>query len=485
MKPDLDPRADFALPLLLTWMAGVMGALLALTGRTALHLHLWHPLFVGALAFAFAAESYLATTLLAVRELDTPHALRWTEWAAAWVLAKLAGTAPVAGGLLKALAGGWERPETWAGTVLYLAAWWFGMRTAFLVAPLRPIRFDPDQELARVDSHTPAYEAIRNLATGIAGAGALLLALLGRGPWLLLLLALPAAGAVLLAADLRQRMTWVLEKLQPPPAVAARWVSQGLALLLAPLLLALVLPAGPVLPVGRLLAYLARSSDTGPLPAPPPPEARAPQAGQGGWQQLLNALPETGPDLQWLVAGIALLLKAMALLAALLLLRAAARQLRDRLGRRQLRGALAVLAVLAGWYEELWQAAGQWLGGWLKQAATVPAEAVGALLGEAGALGRFLPFRGRAPAEPRAALRYYFGRLQAEAGRRGLRREAGATAAEYAARLAEAAPDRAAEIAGLVAAYEQARYSPEPVAPEQASFARRTWVSIIRAIGRR
>jgi hypothetical protein len=161
----------------------------------------------------------------------------------------------------------------------------------------------------------------------------------------------------------------------------------------------------------------------------------------------------------------------------------AARQLAERTG--QLKGFLAMLAVVAAWYLAFLRAIGELIGPVLRQAVATPAEALSSLFSEAGAVGRYLPFHGRAPAEPRAALRYYFARLQTEAGRKGLKRGAGVTAAEYGRRLAEAAPERAGEIDELTAAYSVARYSDLPVDAARVSFARRAWVAIARALSRR
>jgi hypothetical protein len=242
---------------------------------------------------------------------------------------------------------------------------------------------------------------------------------------------------------------------------------------------ALFLPGGPRLPVEALLAWLGRTGPRIDLP----PDA-GPKAGTPGPQlppELLQELQKDGPRWHfhvpawfWYLCGAAFVLW---------VLYRAARQLAERSG--QLKGFLAMLAVVAAWYLAFLRAIGELIGPVLRQAVATPAEALSSLFSEAGAVGRYLPFHGRAPAEPRAALRYYFARLQTEAGRKGLKRGAGVTAAEYGRRLAEAAPERAGEIDELTAAYSVARYSDLPVDAARVSFARRAWVAIARALSRR
>ena len=139
------------------------------------------------------------------------------------------------------------------------------------------------------------------------------------------------------------------------------------------------------------------------------------------------------------------------------------------------------------WYGALWQARWEALRGAGRMAAQSTAGAGAALFGQAGLLGRYLPAGGlgRPPREPRAAVRYYFARLQADAARRGLRRPPGSTAAEFAARLSQEAPEGAEAVGGLTRAYERARYSPEEIAPEQVSLVRRAWAQVVQALRRR
>jgi hypothetical protein len=396
---------------------------------------------------------------------------------------------------LHAVTSGWARWESYVTALLLAYGWFQGGRTARLIRDLHPglLMLEPGQERLPNDDHAEAYAAIR---TQSFGSVVLLAVVLGAGDWFvgdvrlwgwswhgagLLLLAALAAGAVLVAARLKLAITWSVEGVPATPAVFAQWMARGLSLLLLPLVLALLLPAGPRVPVERLLGLLPKGPkrDLSQLQPPAPP----PSAKEPGLEELARELAkETKPWITWPTIP-HWVWYTLAVLAVLWLLRVAARQLAERSG--QLRGVLTLLAAVARWYLSLGRALQEMLGGLLKQAVVAPVEAVGAaVFGEAGALGRYLPFRGRVPGEPRAAVRYYFARLQAEAGRKGIKRGSGGTAAEFSRRLAAAAPEQAGEIARLAEAYETARYSDQPVATEQVTFARRAWAVIARSLRR-
>jgi hypothetical protein len=490
---ELNPFADLALPLLLALSAAMSVALVGGAVRD------WWGLRVVALlplwAFLFAMESYLFTLIFEVREVDLPAALRWVEMAVMAALALLLGALPVAGGLVAAVTGGWAQAESYVGAVLLAYAWYQGMRSARLIAPLHPDSVDetPGQERLANDDHAQAFDAIRTQVFAVVAG---LAVVLGAGNWWLgevriwgwswygaglLVLALLGAGAVLVAARLKMAMTWRVERVSAVPAVFGQWMARGLSLLLVPFVVALLLPAGPRVPVERLLGLLPEQGPVRDLRELQPP---LPSEGKSEGPNLTEVLDrEIKPWFEWPTVP-SWVWYGLGALAVLWLLYRAARQLADRSG--QLKGAWAVLGAVARWYVSLFKAAQEMLVAVLKQAVVTPVETLtAAVFGEAGALGRYLPFRGRAPGEPRAALRYYFARLQAEAGRRGIRRGAGGTAAEFGQRLAEAAPEQASEISRLTVAYETARYSGQPVDAETVTFARRTWAVIIRALRRR
>jgi len=277
----------------------------------------------------------------------------------------------------------------------------------------------------------------------------------------------------------KQKITWLQERQDPSPQVFARWVPVGLSLVTLPALLAAILPAGPRLPVEKLFDLLP-TGERREAPLPEQPTAQAPLPAMP--PELVEQI-QGEPWFRWQIP--AWVWYVLGAIPVLLILRLMALQIADYARARRPTGFWAVLAVVAAWYLALWGALGESLGGVLKQAVLTPAVALGAALRQSR-LGRYLPLRaGRAPADPRAALRFYFGRLQAEAARRGIRRGPTGTAAEFARRLAESAPAQAADTARLREAYEQARYSELPVGGAEVSFARRAWVSIARAIGRK
>ncbi|MFZ5817952.1 MAG: DUF4129 domain-containing protein [Bacillota bacterium] len=492
----LDPLADGALPLLLTLQTGLAAALLSamlegLAGRPFLPgLGIW--------ALLFAAESFLFTAFFFVRELDMPLVLRGVEATLMLLLAKMAATAPTTGWGLAALTEV-NLLQSWVGLAVLSWAWLEGLRAARLAGALHPgLLPDPEAERIQQNDHGEAYAALRSRllsTTAVVGALVGLLPVLAGpsgwtpppgGRWLypgLVLLAALAAAALFVAARLRQQCTWALERLAPPEGVLSRWAPQALALMLLPVLLALLLPAGPRLPVERLLVGGEERLEVRLEPA-----RQNEDTGKVAWlrPEFLDQLAARSPDapdwLRWLLLGAASL---AALLLLGLALAVAYRQLAERLGWRDARGLLPLLRTLLRWYGALWQALWEGLRGAAVMAGRAAVEATEAVVGRTGLLARYLPAWGRPPGEPRAAVRFYFARLQADAARRGLARPPAATANEFGARLAEAVPEQAAEITALTVTYQEARYSPAPVGPEQASRARRAWLAVVRAISRR
>jgi hypothetical protein len=500
MKPEKLPRigglpmhplVDMALPMLFALSGATTVGVIAWAFKTWAGVQLLPGISV--VSFLFVWESYLYTMIFDVREVDAPGALRWVEVAVMAILAYVLASLPGAAGFMDAVTGGYLRLGAWLGTALFAFAWWQGYRAATLLQYLHPAlqTLVPERDRVPTNDHVHSFESIRNQFFGNVAVTAIVLGVaawaqadvrLWGWSWLgtgLLVQAVLAAGAVLVAARLKQEMTWFQERLQAEHKVYDRWISYGLTLMIVPALLALLLPAGPRLPLEKLIALLPEGQPIRNALPKPPPETPKPQ----GMDQLLKQFGGADPGKAWhiplwfwyLVGGI----------AVAWLLYAAAKQLVERVGRQELKGMWAILAVIAAWYLALFKAIGELIAPVLKQAVATPAQAVASLFGEAGALGRYLPFHGRAPADPRAAVRFYFARLQAEAGRKGYRRQASATAAEYVRGLSAAAPTQAGEIAELKAAYERARYSDEAVGAEEVSLVRRAWVAVVRAVGRK
>ncbi len=481
---ELDPTADVTLPFLLmvavAAAAGSLGAAFrGVEGFAFLPL-------LGVWAFLTALESYLVTTIFFVREVDLPQQIRWVEAA---VMALLVGW------LSSLPAGGFDNFGTWFGFGLLAWAWWFGQRIAAMVRPLHPATARSEARLGtegkKHNDHGEAYDTIRTHLLGMLGAVGLVT---GVADWAqgtggfwgftgasagLLILALATAGALLVAARLRQQVTWAQEGLTPPPAVIHGWMRHALPILLVPVLLALVLPAGPRLPVERLLGVGKKAPTR--LDLPPGPTMNEPPPKD----PMVEALRQlSGDAIQWPAwLGKLLIGLVAAVIVALVawVLTRAARQLAERAGKEELRGILAWLSALAA----LWLALLGALFGAARSALAVPAAALEGALSEAGPLGRYLPFTGRAPTDPRAAVRYFFARLQAEAARRRLGRAPAATAAEFARQLGGALPEQAEEAERLARAYEAARYGAEPVDPTQAGTARRAWIAITQALSRK
>ncbi len=478
----LDPLADAALPLLLSLFTGLaVGSVSGAINRLSPGLL---PGALGFWALLFTAESYLITSLFFVRDHDRPFAFRTVEIAGLLVLAKYLTTPGSGVAALLAV----EDLGPWLGIPLLGWAWYQGLQAAHDVGALHPaMQPDPTQEHIRQNDHGQAFDSIRNrLLFTTVGVGALVTLMAGGRRWDslslgVLGLALLTAVALLVAAQLRQQATWYQERMEATAPVLKRWIAQGAALLLLPMLAALILPAGPGLPVERLLG---RGGEEEPVPVPTQPFDQPEFDPMGAQREMLERFAGQFPALpQWLIMIPVYAGAAVVTGLVLALLRTAIRQFVDRLRIGQVGGVGGMLTMLFRWYAALWQGLLEGLRGAARLAVSASAEAVGAVLGEAGVLSRFVPRR--APTDPRAAVRFYFGRLQADAARKGYRRPPGATAAEFAARLEQAAPERAGELAGLVGAYEQARYGTGEVEAEQASLVRNAWLRITRALNKR
>lgn len=482
----LDPLADGALPLLLILMATLaMQVLLSVVRSQGLLLPPW----LAPLGGLVAVESYLFTTAYYVRDFDTPQVLRLGEMAVLLLLGKWLVALPFTPTPRAALLGGLDHVQVWLSLLLLGWAYWFGWRIARPVTALHPAGYgEPDAAGGQYGHPGDAYLALRLLVLRLVAICAVVVTLLtpglaGRvwgwnGPATgLLLAALLGIGAVLVAAQLQQRIAWRLAGLTPPAEVLRRWVPQGLSLLVLPVLAALLLPAGPHVPVDEFLAWLQRRQPNYQVSVIPPPEPPKPPP-PDPMVEMLRSMAATTHTPIWINYVLAGLGAAVAMLLLALLLRLLIREVRERGGR----GVWAVLAQFGAWWGALLGAIGRWLGGAVHQSLRAPAKAVSGLLGQHGLVRRYWP--GREPTDPRAAVRYFFARLQREAARAGLRRAPGATAAEFAAEVAGRTPEQAGALTALTEAYQEARYASQPVHPEQVGMARRAWLLVARALRR-
>lgn len=480
---EIDSLADIALPFLLNLFAALAVGIVASAIDRASPVTL--PWSLGLWALLFAGEGFLLTNLFFVRDHDRPIIFRIVEALLLLVLAKYL-TTPGAG-LPRLVAV--EDLAPWLGVPLLAWAWFQGVQTARQAGALHPaLQPDPSKEQIRQNDHGEAFGALRNrLLFTTLGVGAVVGILANRRTWDRLslgvaLLALLAAAALLVAAQLRQQATWHQERMVPPPSVLRRWIPQGGALLLLATLIALLLPAGPGLPLGQWIGRGQTEVTGSPVQPPAQPESDALADEREMLERLAAELPAVP---RWLLL-VPVLLGGAGLVALVgWLLWIALRQLAERLGSGEARGIWSMVTSLFRWYAALWQGLLEALRTAGRMAVTASSQAAGRVFGEAGLLTRLLPGRQRVPADPRRAVRFYFARLQAHAARKGLGRPPGVTAAEFAARLEAAAPEQAAEVAGLAQAYERARYSPEVVGPEQVSLARRSWLLIAKKLGRK
>jgi len=489
----LHPLADVGLPLLLNAQVALavgltVAGVSAVAGRPLLP-------GLGWWAFLLAVEGFLFEGYFYVREVDRPLLLRGVEAALVLLLSKLIATVPATGLGLEALRE-FAAIEPWVGVPLLMLAWYGGLKAADLCGALHPgLMPDPGGERVMADPHGEAFDALRARVLGLTGLLTLLLGLLPvlgaaadlRWPisWRAVLagligLAALAALSLALAARLRQEIDWRLEGLTPPPDVLARWLPQALSLLLLPLLMAALVPAGPRLPVERLIPRF-ELAEVEFYPEAPPAEGTEWQP-LPGLEELLDQWgvePVTIPP--WVPA----LLKAVLTLAALLLAaqvaRIAWRQAAERAGGFPL---LPLLRALARLYLALLQALWSGLRGTAALAGRGAAEVARGLLAGSGELGRRLPVWGRPPGEPRAAVRWYFRRLMDDARRRGVQPGRAATAGEFGRALAEAVPDEAEAVAGMVEVYQQVRYGPGPASGGQVERSRQLWRRIHQALGR-
>jgi len=158
---------------------------------------------------------------------------------------------------------------------------------------------------------------------------------------------------------------------------------------------------------------------------------------------------------------------------------AVGRVLRERLGGE--RGQGSWWSRLLAWLRGLMQ---QWRA-WRQAVQTRLGERLArrqGVLPHIGAPGRFLSLR-RLP--PRELVRYFYLSTLRRAERAGQPRRPAQTPYEYEAELDRTLPELEPDLSGLTGAFMTARYSPQPVQPEEAQAAKSFWQRIKEALHRR
>jgi hypothetical protein len=95
---------------------------------------------------------------------------------------------------------------------------------------------------------------------------------------------------------------------------------------------------------------------------------------------------------------------------------------------------------------------------------------------------RFLSLRGL---PPRELIRFFYLSMARRADQAGMRRLPGQTPYEYRAELDRRFPDLEPDVEGLTEAFVAARYSPKPVAQEDAEAVKPLWQRVKAALRRR
>jgi hypothetical protein len=382
--------------------------------------------------------------------------------------------------------------EFWIYLLALLASWWFGRGAAKHASVLylrsKEVNKKQDDEInSSMLVESDRYTAYTTLSVSWRWGIAVMLAFtifvlfyreptpnvgpLALRPQIILLTLLYFVVGLLWNAWSRLRYLrtmWQSRKLSEPPELVWRWSHYLLFLLLIAAIPALVLPAGYSFnPFGfldglfnggpqntrtRVAPPTILSGDLGMTPLAPPPPAN----------------PSSNPiDLSGLFTAFFWAITVMLLFYALQVLS------RTGLGNFQIPN-----FFLTRWANTAWRFFLSLFRFDLRRQKAALAEGEG-LINEddhPGLLDFLRP--SRTPHEPRARIRFYYKKLLRKGAKNGLGRPKGMTPAEYAnylrsklANSSEAAPD----LATLTERFQEARYSPHPIAEEQAQQAQQSW----------
>ena len=287
---------------------------------------------------------------------------------------------------------------------------------------------------------------------------------------------------------------WQLEEVGIAPNIGTRWAILAAAFLIVVITVALLLPTGYSIGLPQAIALAVNAVVTGLIYAvvlvlsvliflinlitSPFLRGQKPllEAPGGGLPMPSQKAPEGGPGLP--IWG---MLRDLLLWA--LLLGIVAYSFYNFLGDRRylLRGLFAggplawLRRLLAGLFGVTWRAAGR--------ARRQVREQFERLF---GAGGRRPPWRyiSLSSLSPRQLILYFYLSVVRRAGERGIARRPWQTPYEYSARLQAELPERESDVAELTEAFVAARYSPRPVAPEEANLVKRSWQRVRSALRR-
>lgn len=444
-----------------------------------------------------AIEGYVVTRLLARLPLGsavTPWHIRAVELTA-WLLvlqiiADLqTGRAPLNAGTV------YIAPVAVVQFVVIAACWWVATISADdlinldEVVPWSPLYVPRAERLTR---RFFRGGALLFLAAGLAAVGTRHLsrladptrpAISGVVGTVLLYFALGVALLIQIRHE-RLRRAWRRREVAVPPGMTLRWLRYTVALLLAGLLIAVILPTGysPALldtlrtalnavvagvftvigilltPLFWLLSLLHLQVN----PQSTPPPGRAP------------ARPPRGPApvdltflrtlLFWLIVGVILV--------------ALARTYGHMLSGRR---AANAGRLLGAWLRGMWIRLRQWLLGFPATSHRVRQRSAPATAPRVRARRQR---RARVPwfLAPRDRVIWYYAGMLERAARAGHPRHTGQTPAEFDAALRHVVPDAGADLDRLTEAYIAARYAPQPVTAERSRAVREPWRRVIAAL---
>ena len=267
------------------------------------------------------------------------------------------------------------------------------------------------------------------------------------------------------------RTSWQSRKLPEPPQLMWRWSRYLLVLLLIAAIPAVLIPGGyslnPFVWLDWLLGLFKTRTQGRPSTGRPPPLVN------GTEQPLPTPAPPAPPappplvDLSWLPLALFWLVTVLLLIYALRVLA------QTGLGRFRFPDFFLTRWLIAGWNFVLSFVR-------VRLRFNRQVEETGETRINADERGGLLSFLRpeRAPASPRARVRYYYKKLLRKGAKNGLARRRGMAAEEYASYLqqavanpAEATPD----LTDLTSRFQEARYSPHPVSEAAAQQAEQSW----------